>query len=263
MALELKSLAAGYDGRCVIKDISAVFNPGEVTAILGGNGAGKSTLIKAVAGFIKPMGGCVRLDGVDVGSISRNERARRIGVMLTKSSEAGFMSCRETVAMGRYPYTGYFGVLSAEDQRVTDEAMELCDCSDMADTDVQKLSDGQRQRVMIARAICQEPEILLLDQPTAFLDIRYQLDILALLQRLAVKKQMAVLYSVHQPRLALYGSDRILALKGGGQFMFGPASALAGRIRELFDMDSIEFDMDTNRRLYEYSQGVDKWLLTE
>ena len=142
------------------------------------------------------------------------EVARTLAMVMTERLHPEFMTCREVVATGRYPYTGRLGILSAEDWKLVDDAMQLVHARDTADRNFSQISDGQRQRVMLARAICQEPRILILDEPTSYLDMRYKIDILSSIRRLAAERNMAVVMSLHELDLALKVSDVIACVEG-------------------------------------------------
>ena len=164
-----------------------------------------------------------------------------MSVVLTQKVRAEMKNCRDVVATGRYPYTGWFGVLSQEDERIVDEVMELTHITDICEQEFDKISDGQKQRVMLARAICQEPELVILDEPTSFLDIRYKLDFLSILQELREKKGLTVIMSLHELDLAKIVSDKILCLKGGYVERYGTPE-------EIFESDFIE-------RLFDLKKG--------
>ena len=146
--------------------------------------------------------------------MSGRDFARKLSVVLTERVRPEMMTCKEVVATGRYPYTGKFGVLSKEDWKIVDEAVRLVHIEDLAERDFTKTSDGQKQRVMLARALCQQPDILVLDEPTSFLDVRYKLELLAILERMARKKHITVIMSLHEIDLAQKVSDKIICVKG-------------------------------------------------
>ncbi len=208
-------LSVGYGDRTVVSDIALSAEPGQILCLIGPNGAGKSTLLKTLLRLLPPTAGAVYLEGKELRTYSERELARRSAAMLTGRPEPELMKSAEVVAAGRYPYTGRLGILSEEDRRVVRESMEKVGVSELADTDFTHLSDGQRQRVLLARALCQEPRLLILDEPTSFLDIRHKLDFLQLLRELVRERQLAVVMSMHELELAQRFADRLLCIRDG------------------------------------------------
>ena len=208
-------LSVGYGDRTVVSDITLSAEPGQILCLIGPNGAGKSTLLKTLLRLLPPAAGAVYLEGKELRTYSERELARRSAAMLTGRPEPELMKSAEVVAAGRYPYTGRLGILSEEDRRVVRESMEKVGVSELADTDFTHLSDGQRQRVLLARALCQEPRLLILDEPTSFLDIRHKLDFLQLLRELVRGRQLAVVMSMHELELAQRFADRLLCIRDG------------------------------------------------
>ena len=193
-----QKLAVGYDNRPLIENIDFSLKRGEILTLIGPNGAGKSTILKSIARQLSLVSGTIYLDKSDVVTMNGNEFAKKMAVVLTDKLKTELMTCYDVVATGRYPYTGRFGVLSDEDKKAVDEAMELVNVSQIKDKDFTKISDGQRQRVMLSRAICQQPEIIVLDEPTSYLDIKYKLEFLSILQRLKRQKNLTVIMSLHE-----------------------------------------------------------------
>ena len=208
-------LSAGYGDKTVVSDIALAAEPGQILCLIGPNGAGKSTLLKTLLRLLPPTAGAVYLEGQELRAYSERELARRSAAMLTGRPEPELMKSAEVIAAGRYPYTGRLGILSEEDRRVVRESMEKVGVSELADTDFTRLSDGQRQRVLLARALCQEPRLLLLDEPTSYLDIRHKLDFLQLLRELVRERQLAVVMSMHELELAQRFADRLLCIRDG------------------------------------------------
>ncbi|MDE5596670.1 MAG: ABC transporter ATP-binding protein, partial [Lachnospiraceae bacterium] len=209
-----KKMCVGYDNKPLIKELEIALSKREILSLIGPNGAGKSTVLKSIAGQLKLLGGAVYLGKDMLAEMKANELAQKMSVVFTQKVKAEMKSCRDVVATGRYPYTGWFGILSKEDEKIVDEVMELTHITDICEQDFDKISDGQKQRVMLARAICQEPEIVILDEPTSYLDIRYKLEFLSVLQELRKKKGLTVIMSLHELELAKIVSDKILCLKG-------------------------------------------------
>ena len=193
--LRTENLAAGYDGKAWIREISIHASRGEIVTLIGPNGAGKSTILKSIAGQLKPVGGVVSLDG-----------------RMTERMQPELMTCFDVAAMGRYPHTGRFGILSETDRAIVREALAMVHAEELEDREFSRISDGQKQRILLARAICQQPQIILLDEPTSFLDIRHKMELLTILKTLVRKKQVAVLMSMHELDLAQKVSDYIVCV---------------------------------------------------
>ena len=210
--LRTENLAAGYDGKAWIREISIHASRGEIVTLIGPNGAGKSTILKSIAGQLKPVGGVVSLDGRMMEQWPETEIARRMAVMMTERTQPELMTCFDVAAMGRYPHTGRFGTLSEADRKVVWHALDMVHAKELADRDFSRISDGQRQRILLARAICQQPQIILLDEPTSFLDIRHKMELLTILKTLVREKQVAVLMSMHELDLAQKVSDYIVCV---------------------------------------------------
>ena len=241
-----KKMHVGYDNKPLIQEMEIALRKGEILSLIGPNGAGKSTVLKSIAGQLKLIGGTVYLGGDVLSEMKAGELAKKMSVVFTEKIKAEMKSCRDVVATGRYPYTGWFGILSAEDERIIDEVMELTHITDIGGQDFNKISDGQKQRVMLARAICQEPEIVILDEPTSYLDIKYKLEFLSILQEMREKKGLTVIMSLHELELAKIVSDKILCLKGEYVERFGTPEEVfeSDFIERLFDIREEEFGTD-------------------
>ena len=208
---ETRDLAVGYT-KALLQKIALGVERGQILTLVGPNGAGKSTLLKTLAGQLAPQGGAVLLDGAELSTLSGNARARKMALMLPHTRRTELTTCFTLAAAGRYPYTGRLGVLSAEDRAQVRAALRLVGAEALADRDFNKISDGQRQRVLLARAICQQPEIILLDEPTSFLDIKGKVELLGILKQLAREQNMAVLLSLHELDLARKISDKVVCV---------------------------------------------------
>ena len=213
--LEIKNLCAGYSGTEIAHDISFTVSGGEIFTLIGRNGSGKSTLLKTLAGQLPPLSGGIYIDGTSKEDMSRNDFAKQVSAMLTDRPKTDMMTCREVTETGRYPYTGTFGLLGKADKKAVEEAMRLTDTTELADRFFAEISDGQKQRVMLARAVCREPKILLLDEPTSFLDIHYKLTFLEMLDKLRRERDIAVVMSMHETELAGRISDRVMLIRDG------------------------------------------------
>ena len=189
----MDNLSVGYDKKALIHDICIGIKKGEIVTLIGPNGSGKSTILKSITRQLQIIGGKVYFDDRNLNSFSYKELSTRMAVVLTERMRPELMTCHEIVATGRYPYTGRLGILTPEDEQIVDEAMKAVHAEDLGNRDFNAISDGQKQRVLLARAICQEPEIIVLDEPTSFLDVRYKLELLAILERMARKKHITVI----------------------------------------------------------------------
>lgn len=226
------SLSVGYNKTPIVSGVTFEVRQGEILTIIGPNGAGKSTILKTLAKYLKKLGGNVNVDNQNADSITDKELSKKLSVVLTERIRPELMTCREVVETGRYPYTGNFGLLSAHDNDCVQKAMETVEMQNFADMDFNSVSDGQRQRVMLARAICQEPEILILDEPTSYLDIHHKIVFFEILRKLAVEQKIAVIISMHELDFAEKISDYTLCVKDG-------SIVSAGKPDEIFTEENL------------------------
>ena len=239
--LRLDSLAVGYNGVPLISDITLSLAKGEILTLIGPNGSGKTTILKSITRHLAAISGTVYLDEKNMRLINGSEVAKKLAVVLTERIRPELMTCFEFVSAGRYPYTGSFGLLTAHDKEVVRNALEKVNALDIADKDIAQLSDGQRQRILLARAICQEPEIIVLDEPTSFLDIRHKIELLGILSGMAKNNGISVVMSLHEIDLAQRISDKIVCVKGD-------KIAAWGTPEEIFTDDTI-------KKLYDIGKG--------
>ena len=238
--IHTEHLSVGYRGVPLIRDIEIHVSKGEILSLIGPNGAGKSTILKSIIRQLALIGGTVYLDGRSMRDLPERTIAQSMSVLMTERVQPGLMTCGDVVGTGRYPYTGRMGILSADDRRKVREAMALVHAEDLHDCDFSQISDGQRQRVLLARAICQEPEVIVLDEPTSFLDIRYKLELLSILKQLVREKQLAVVMSLHEIDLAQKVSDHILCVRHNAVDRYGTPEEIfsGGYIAELYEITS-------------------------
>ncbi len=239
-----EKMTVGYDGRPIIENIDFSLIKGEILTLIGPNGAGKSTILKSITRQLEKIAGTVFIGGRDQKAMSANELARNMAVVTTQRIKAELMTCEDVVATGRYPYTGRFGLPSDSDRRIVKEAMELVNVTEIKDRDFSRISDGQRQRIMLARAICQQPQIIVLDEPTSYLDIKYKLEFLSVLQQLKRQKNLTVIMSLHELDLAERISDKIMCVNGRYVDRYGSPEDIFcdGYISNLFGVKSGSFD---------------------
>ena len=185
-------LTVGYDGKPLIREINIQLNKGEILTLIGPNGAGKSTILKSITRQLQTISGTVFLEQEMMSKMSNKEVSKKLSVVLTERMSPELMTCEDVVATGRYPYTGTLGILSENDKEKVKEAMETVHAWELRNRDFTAISDGQRQRILLARAICQEPEIIVLDEPTSFLDIRHKLELLTILKKMVLDKLFAL-----------------------------------------------------------------------
>ena len=240
----MENVSVGYNGKPLIRDIALDIRPGEILTLIGPNGSGKSTILKSITRQLKLIKGNVMFDGENLGELSFRELSSKMAVMLTERLKPELMTCYDIVATGRYPYTGKLGFLTAEDERMVEEAMEAVNATEVGHCDFSAISDGQRQRVMLARAICQDPDVMILDEPTSFLDIKHKLDLLHILRRMTREKGITVVMSLHEIDLAQKISDKIVCVKGETIFRYGEPDDIFNEktIQTLYDMDKGYFD---------------------
>ena len=244
MVLTAKSLSVGYGKKVVVDGLDIEVHSGEILTIIGPNGAGKSTVLKSIASQLSLISGTVRINDTDITSMSLNDIARKLSVCFTDRITAEKMTCEDIISTGRYPYTGRLGILSADDKRIVHEAMELTGVTYLADTDIRCISDGQRQTVMLARAIAQQPDVLILDEPTSFLDINNKLRLLSILKELVRSRNIAVVQTLHELDLAQRFSDKILCIVNNKADRTGtPEEIFSGSyISELYGISCGSFD---------------------
>ena len=250
IVIQGKDLTIGYrtgkKEKIVHQHLDFTLHAGELTCLLGANGAGKSTLLRTLSASQPSLSGELRILDKPVSAYTEKERSRTIGVVLTDKTFTGGLSVYELVALGRQPHTGFFGRLTKEDRRIVEEAMENVGIAHKAMNYTAELSDGERQKVMIAKALVQECPLILLDEPTAFLDVVSRIEIMHLLHRLAVEQNKAILLSTHDIEQALVLSDKLWLLTKGEGLQYGVTEdiILSHRMDSLFPHKDIRFDYD-------------------
>jgi iron complex transport system ATP-binding protein len=247
--LTTHDLTIGYNlprraTKVVAAGIEVELRVGELVALIGPNGAGKSTLLRTLAGLQKPLNGQVCLGGADLHRLPADEMARRLAVVLTERVEAGNLSAYALVTLGRHPYTDWRGALTPHDEEVVRWALTAVGAVHLAGRPLSELSDGERQKVMIARALAQEAPLLILDEPTAFLDLPRRVELMRLLGTLAYTTKRAILISTHDLDLALRIADRLWLLPADGRLTAGIPEELAlnGALQQTFASEGVEFD---------------------
>lgn len=236
--LELHDITIGYEGPALLEGASMHIGAGEVAALIGRNGAGKSTLLRAAAGLGEVRSGEVLLGGQPLRRLAPQKLARSVAFVTTERVRIANLRCRDVVALGRAPYTNWFGRMQRGDAEIVGRALEQTGMSAYADRTMERMSDGECQRVMIARALAQQTPLILLDEPTSFLDLPNRYEICTLLRRLAHSEGKAILYSTHELDIALSLCDSV-ALIDPPQLHHLPAEAMrtSGLIEHLFGHD--------------------------
>ncbi len=242
--IHTEHLTVGYDRIPLIRDINLSVGRGEILTLIGPNGSGKSTILKTITRQLREVEGTVFLGKDSMQKLKDSEVSKRLSMVMTERIKTELQTGREIVASGRYPYTGRFGVLSEQDWAKVDEAITLVHAEKVQEQDFMKISDGQRQRLMLARAICQDTDILILDEPTSYLDMGFKMDILANIRMLAREKKMAIIMSLHELDLAAKVSDIIACVKGAEIDRVGtPEEIFSGDyVQKLYSVPEKSFD---------------------
>ena len=246
--IRASDLVVGYEGKSVLKDVNFWVRPGQILTLIGPNGSGKSTLLKSITRQLKTIAGQVYLAEGTMDAYTDAALAKQMAMVTTERISPELMTCRDVVATGRYPYTGRFGVLGKEDEEKVQKALESLHALEVADRLFAKVSDGQRQRVMLARAICQEPKILILDEPTSYLDMHDKLEILQSIRNMVKEENLAVVMSLHELDLAQKVSDLVACVDG-------ETLAKIGRPEEIFCGDTIACLYGVNSQAYDVVSG--------
>ncbi|MCH5204700.1 MAG: ABC transporter ATP-binding protein [Oscillospiraceae bacterium] len=234
-----KGLTVGYNKKPLISDISVGIKRGEILALIGPNGAGKSTILKSISKQLSLISGSVFIGGDELSDLSPKGLAARLAVVLTDRVCPELMTVGELVASGRYPYTNAFGKLTEDDRRIVRESLEQVHALELYDREISTLSDGQRQRVMLARALCQQPEIIVLDEPVSFLDIKHKTELLETLHEMSKSKGITIVLSLHEIDLAAKISDKIMCVRGEHILKIGtPEEIFVGNtVSELYEIE--------------------------
>ena len=241
--IELQHLTVGYGDKAVLSDISQTLKAGQMVCLLGANGVGKSTILRTLAGFLPPLSGKVLINGRDLPSLSISERSKAVSVVLTERVEVPYMKVTDLVGMGRSPYTGFFGTLDKEDKDIVGEAIEMVGITALAERTIDTLSDGERQKALLAKALAQQTPIILLDEPTAFLDFHAKVSILRLMLRLVHETNKTIFLSTHDVEMAIQLSDALWIVQDG-KIQAGTTESLTenGTLQGFLQDKGISFD---------------------
>ena len=251
ISVSLSSLSIGYRVKGGVKTVASGIDVslrgGELTCLIGANGAGKSTLLKTLAGFLPKLGGSIYIKGKEIAGYTQKDMSRTVGVVLTARPEAMNMTVEEVVALGRAPYTGFWGTLADGDRRIVMQSMEQVGIASLARRNIATLSDGERQKMMLAKALAQQTPIIFLDEPTAYLDYPSKVEAMLLLARLAHDTGKTIFMSTHDLELALQAADTLWLMAGDGRIRTGTPRELAasGDLSAFVERAGITFDKDT------------------
>ncbi|MEL6250448.1 MAG: ABC transporter ATP-binding protein [Bacteroidota bacterium] len=242
--LQIKDLCIGYGNKIIAKDLNLHVEKGELLCLIGPNGAGKSTLLKSISSLQKKLGGSVLLNGEELEKMSTKELARKISLVLTERVDSN-LNVYSLVSMGRYPYTAWTGRMKEEDKAFIQRAIKETGLKELASRPLYQLSDGERQKAMIAKALAQDTPLILLDEPTAHLDIPNRMELLSLLRRLTRAEGKTILLSIHDLEAALQIADRVWLMDGEGKIEAGIPEELIlkGKVQKIFSAKDLEFDM--------------------
>ncbi|PKM48045.1 MAG: cobalamin/Fe3+-siderophore ABC transporter ATP-binding protein [Firmicutes bacterium HGW-Firmicutes-8] len=236
--LETRDLTVGHEKKPIVEGINLEITQGHLIALLGPNGAGKSTILKSLSGLLAPVKGAIYIHGSDLSRIKRKTLSKVLAVVLTERLNAGFLTSYDVTATGRYPHTGFLGKLGAEDKTKVLDCLRVVNAEKLAWRYFNELSDGEKQKVLLARALAQEPELIILDEPTTHLDVRHKLEVMAILKRLSREKGITVIFSLHEIDLALKSCDTAILVKDGRIVSCGsPEKVGNNEVSALYDID--------------------------
>lgn len=244
MLLKTEKLCVGYGSKVVVDGVEISGIKGQVVCLLGPNGTGKTTILRTLSGLLQPIKGEVYINGEELSTINKKDLAKKLSVVLTKKFSGGLMKVFEVAAMGRYPHTGFFGRLSKEDMEKTFEALKTVNADYLAQRYFDELSDGEKQKVLVARALVQEPEVIILDEPTTHLDIRHRLELLDILKTLSKEKGITVILSLHEVDMALKSCDKVVLVKNNKILAYGVPEDVINEeiINELYSIKDANFN---------------------
>lgn len=245
--IDISNLTIGYNKSAVVKGITTSFNSGELICLIGRNGEGKSTLIKTLCKLLPPISGSILVNDKDLIKLNDKDFANLISVVLTSKITITNITVKEFIAFGRYPYTNWLGKLNKDDEKQINAAIEMCGIKDLTNRDFSLLSDGEKQKVNIARAIAQHTPIIILDEPTAHLDLVNNVEIFKLLKELAHQYNKTIVFSTHYIEFALQLADKICLVNDGLFYYDTPKNIIdSKKIDQLFDKKSVKFNSATN-----------------
>lgn len=237
-------LDVGYDHRTVVGDIHFEAYPGQMICLIGPNGAGKSTILRTLSGLQPPVQGTVLLSGTDISRMKKGELARKMALVLTENVSPGLMTAFEMAALGRQPHTNFFGSLKKKDIEIIEQAMKTVNATHLSDRYFADLSDGEKQKILIARALVQQPEVIVLDEPTSHLDVKHKVEVLQILGKLCRETGITVVVSLHDIDLAIKCCHRLMLIKGNQVLAQGTPDEVitSGTVQELYDIEGAKYN---------------------
>lgn len=244
MFFKSEDLKVGYSKKIVVDNVNFELKKGQILCILGPNGCGKSTILKSITDHLELIDGSISILGKDLNGMKAMEKAKEMSVVLTEKVSPDMMTAKEIVSIGRYPHTNHFGKLSKNDLDIIEESINIVNGQSLKDKEFKSLSDGEKQRIMIARAICQESDTMILDEPTSYLDIRYKVELLDILSKLSLEKEKTIIMSLHEIDLVSKIADKVLLIKDGEIFKYGtPEEVITdSAIEEAYNLDIGSFN---------------------
>ena len=244
--MKTKDLSVGYNRKTVLALVDLTFEKGKFISLLGPNGAGKTTLLRTMAGLLPPCNGRVLIDKTPINEFKKDHLARILSVVLTDRVSPGLFSVFEFVALGRYPHTGFLGRLKKADKKAVITSLSQVHAQNLVFRQIETLSDGEKQKVIIARALAQEPRLILLDEPTIHLDLKHRMEVMSILQNLCREKGITVVASMHDVDIAAKISDQVVLIKDGGIVAWGPPEDTLNKksVAALYDFEGASFNPD-------------------
>lgn len=244
MELKVRNLDVGYGNKIVIHNINLENCRGKMICLVGPNGAGKSTILKTLSNELAPLGGTIFLDEENIKSIKSEHMAKKLSVVLTDKIDSGMMTGFDIVAMGRYPHTGFLGKLQKRDFEIIDDVLKKVHAEKLVKKLFTELSDGEKQKILLARALCQEPQIIILDEPTSYLDIRHKIEFICILNDLVKEEKLTVVMSLHEIDIALKSCDIIIMVKDGNVQLYenSKMNMEDENIKKLYELTNVGFN---------------------
>ncbi|WP_303868621.1 ABC transporter ATP-binding protein [Acetobacterium wieringae] len=239
-----KNLDVGYERKVVVEQVNISAGKGELICLLGPNGSGKTTILRTLTGLQPPVNGVVEINGVDISKIKKADLAKKMAIVLTEQVSLGLLTVFEIAAMGRYPHTNIMGKLSKTDEIIVEEALQLVGALHLKNRYYFELSDGEKQKVMIARALVQEPELIVLDEPTSHLDVKHKVEVISILRKLCLEKGISVILSLHDIDIAIKGCQKILLIEDGKVKAQGTPEEIIeeGTIQKLYNIEGAKYN---------------------